>query len=267
MEALGVDPPSSPAPDPGFSAQEHQREHFDNLAVRRDRFSYEALGQQPFQRAVRSLNFEEWAPLVRKGGLALDVGCADGLSTFDLARFDLEVLALDISPEQIRQAADRAQQEGYRNASFMIADANAIPVANGVMDTVLCYGSLHHFPDPGRTVGEVARVLAPGGSYIGVENNTTPLRPIFDALMRLRPIWLEEAGAHAQISAGDLHRWSEGTGLALTTRAIVFLPPHLCNLIGYRASRRLVQLTDWLFGHLPFLRRWGGLISISGRRS
>ena len=150
----------------------------------------------------------------------------------------------------------------------MIADANAIPVKTGVVHTVLCYGSLHHFPDPERTVGEVARVLAPGAAYIGVENNTTPLRPIFDALMRLRPIWLEKAQAsHAQIGAGDLHRWSDGTTLAVNTRAIVFLPPHFCNLIGFRASRRLVQLTDWLFGHIPYLRRWGGLISISGRRS
>ena len=266
MEGLGLSRPATVTPDPGFAAQEHQREHFDDLARREDRFSYEALGHQPFQRAVRSLNFEEWAPLIRRGGLALDVGCGDGISSFDLARYGVEVLALDISPEQIRQAADRAGREGIRNVSFMIGDANALPVADDAVDTVLAYGSLHHFPEPERTVEEIARVLGPGGCYIGVENNTTPLRPIFDALMRLRPIWLEEAGAHAQIGMDDLHRWSDGTDLRLSTRAIVFVPPHLCNLIGYRASRRLVQLIDWLFGRIPFLRRWGGLISIVGRR-
>jgi ubiquinone/menaquinone biosynthesis C-methylase UbiE/uncharacterized protein YbaR (Trm112 family) len=266
LEELGLRPADALASDPDFAAQAHQREHFDDLARREDRFSYRALGQQPFQRAIRELNFEEWAPLIRPGTLVLDIGCADGLSTFDVARFGVDVLAFDISGEAISRAAARAESEGVRNVSFMIADADAIPLRDGVADCVLCYGSLHHMPGPERTVGEAARVLKPGGSYLGVENNTTPLRPVFDALMRLRPIWLEEAGANAQIGADELNRWSAGTGLRLNTRAIVFVPPHLCNWLGYRVARPLLRVTDWLFSRIPLLRRWGGLISITGRR-
>jgi SAM-dependent methyltransferase/uncharacterized protein YbaR (Trm112 family) len=265
LEELGLRAPEEPPPDPDFAAQAHQREHFDDLASREDQFSYKALGLQPFQRAIRGLNFEEWAPLIRPGGLALDIGCADGLSTFDLARFGIDVLGFDISAESIRRAAARAEREGIRNVSFMIADANAIPLADGAVDCVLCYGSLHHVPDPERTIAEAARVLKPGGSYLGVENNTTPLRPVFDALMKLRPIWLEEAGAQAQIGSDELQLWSAGTGLRLDTRAIVFVPPHLCNWLGHKVARPLLQLTDWVFSRIPLLRRWGGLISITGR--
>jgi SAM-dependent methyltransferase len=266
MEQLGLKPPADSAPDPAFEAQADQRDHFDDLAVREDRFSYTALGRQPFQRAIRGLQFEEWGQLIRPGMLVLDIGCGDGLSTFDIASFDVEVIGLDVSGASIRRAGERAQREGRDNVTFMIGDADSLPLADWTIDCVLCYGSLHHVPSPERTLVEAARVLPSGGSYLGVENNTTPLRPVFDALMRLRPIWLEEAGAEAQIGSRELERWTAGTGLALDTRAIVFLPPQLCNLIGYRAARWLLRATDWVFGRIPVLRRWGGLISISGRR-
>jgi ubiquinone/menaquinone biosynthesis C-methylase UbiE/uncharacterized protein YbaR (Trm112 family) len=262
---LGLRAPAAAAPDPDFVPQARQRKHFDDLARRRDRFSYRAFGTQPFQRAVRSLNFEEWASLLDPGALALDIGCADGLSTFDVARFADQVIGFDISSDQLSLAAARAEQERVRNVSFMVADANAIPLMDDGMDCVLCYGTLHHLPNPQRTIEEAARILRKGGCYLGVENNATPLRPLFDLLMRLRPIWLEEAGSRPQVEAAELHRWTDGTGLSLHTRATVFLPPHLCNLLGYRASRRLLRLTDRLFNTIPLTRSWGGLISISGR--
>jgi SAM-dependent methyltransferase len=264
---LDLDPPKPVPAARDFAAQAHQREHFDELGRREDRFSYRALGQQPFQRALRNLSFEEWAPLLSAGFLVLDIGCADGLSTLDIATFGVEALGFDISGELVRRAADRAEREGIRNVSFMVADADAIPVSDGSFDCVLCYGSLHHVPDPARTLAEAARALRDGGCYLGVENHTTPLRPIFDLLMRLRPIWLEEAGASAQIGVEDLERWSSGSGLRLNTRPTVFVPPHLCNWIGERTARWLLRLTDGLFGRIPLLRRWGGLISISGRKS
>jgi ubiquinone/menaquinone biosynthesis C-methylase UbiE len=267
LERFGLRPPTIAPPDPGFTAQAHQREHFDDLALRQDRFSYGALGRQPFQLAIRSLNFEEWARLLRPGTLAIDIGCADGLSTFDIARYGVETVGFDVSPEQLARAQARAQRDGVRNVSFMVADANTIPFDDATVDCVLCYGSLHHVPDPERTIAEIARVLAGGGCYLGLENNTTPLRPVFDALMRLCPIWLEEAGAEAQIGADQLRRWSAGTGLHISTRATVFVPPHVCNWIGYRAAHGLLRLTNWVFSRIPLVRGWGGLITIRGERS
>ncbi len=90
-------------------------------------------------------------------------------------------------------------------------------------------------------------MLKDEGLYLGVENNKTPFRPIFDLLMRLRPIWREEAGAEAQMSSADLRRWASGTSLRMRTRSIVFVPPHLCNRFGVRAAGRLLRWTNAIF--------------------
>jgi ubiquinone/menaquinone biosynthesis C-methylase UbiE/uncharacterized protein YbaR (Trm112 family) len=266
LEPLGVGPPAAEA-DPQFAAQMHQREHFDDLARRQDEFSYRALGQLHFQRALREITFAEWEPRIRPGAVILDIGCADGLSTFDVAGPEVEVLGFDISPELIAQAAARAAEEGLNQVSFFIGDADAIPLGDHTVDCVLCYGSLHHVPDPKRTLAEAARVLTDEGIYLGVENNTTPLRPLFDLLMRLRPIWREEAGAAAQMGVAELRRWSAGTDLQMRARSMVFVPPHLCNRLSVPGARRLLRWTNALFSRLPMLRNWGGLLAIEGRKA
>jgi len=215
---------------------------------------------------VRERTFGDWQSQVEAGSIVLDVGCADGLSTFPLARPGVEVLAFDISRESLVLATAEAAERGLDNVTFFVADADAFPLRDEIVDEVTCFGSLHHVPDPARTVGEIGRVLKPGGVYLGSENNRTPLRPVFDLLMRLRPLWKEEAGAEALIGRADLQRWSADTPLELETRPNVFVPPHLCNVLGLSGARRLLRWTDAVLGRIPGIRRWGGLISIRGRK-
>jgi 2-polyprenyl-3-methyl-5-hydroxy-6-metoxy-1,4-benzoquinol methylase len=196
----------------------------------------------------------------------LDICCADGLSTFQIARPDLEVMGFDVSRESVALATEHARARGLENVSFFVADADAIPIQPERLDCVLCYGSLHHVPDPARTLAEADRVLKPSGLYLGVENHKTPLRPVFDLLMRLRPLWREEAGAEAQIGTEDLDRWTAGSRLRVTTKTNVFVPPHLCNWIGYKATLALLRWTNAVLSRIPGVRRCGGLIEILGRK-
>ncbi len=258
LEALGLRPPPAAAVDADFAAQEKQRRHFDEIAQRSDEFSYRALGELPFQRALRDLVFPGWRALLEPGSVILDIGCADGISTFDLAVPGVAAIGIDVSRELLLQGAARARRQGRTDICFVVADGDSIAVGDGVIDCVLCFGALHHVPDPARTLGEAERVLRDGGIYLGLENNTTPLRPVFDLLMRLRPLWREEAGAEAQIGDAELHDWTIGSRLKLRTRATVFVPPHLCNRIGLAASRRLLKRTDAIAGSSARSQELGG---------
>jgi SAM-dependent methyltransferase len=56
--------------------------------------------------------------------------------------------------------------DGVGNLRFEIGDAEHLPADVGAFTAVLCSNSFHHYPDPGRAVGEMARVLAPGGRLV-----------------------------------------------------------------------------------------------------
>ncbi|HEY3175061.1 MAG TPA: methyltransferase domain-containing protein [Candidatus Polarisedimenticolia bacterium] len=91
-------------------------------------------------------------------GPVLDNGCGTGILLPDLtARCD-SVYAVDLSPDMLAQARERAPGADLREA-----DLESLPFPDGFFRTVICRGSLHHVPSRERAFAEAFRVLAPGG--------------------------------------------------------------------------------------------------------
>lgn len=104
------------------------------------------------------------------GGRALEVGCGRGvgveaiLDDFGANRVD----AFDLDPRMVARARRRLAERGGRVALW-VGDATAIPVADGRYDAVFDFGIVHHVPDWRAALGEVARVLRPGGRLYAEE--------------------------------------------------------------------------------------------------
>jgi ubiquinone/menaquinone biosynthesis C-methylase UbiE len=94
----------------------------------------------------------------------LDVGCGTGAASRSAASVTASVVGIDLSPEMIRQARELAS--GLANVHFEIADSEHLPFDDGAFTAVVCSNSFHHYPDPGRAVREMTRVLAPGGRLV-----------------------------------------------------------------------------------------------------
>lgn len=267
LRSLGLEPFGAAVAPTDVEAQRKQQQHFDWYADN-DTQSYSAYEQMPFWRAVDAAVYGDWRRDMREGKWLLDVGCAQGRSLSQCLDLPLQIVGFDISKRLVCQAA-AAYRKGRHaaRASFLVADASTLPFTAESFDYVLIYGVLHHLPDPARTCREVARVLRPGGSYFGSENNQTIFRAVFDLLQRLNPLWHEEAGAQPLISARELRHWFGGTGVSLQSRTHVFVPPHLVNLLGRRWGARLLSATDWVGSRLPFLRHNGGLVTVVGRKA
>jgi SAM-dependent methyltransferase len=92
------------------------------------------------------------------GRASLEVGCGEGRVARDLAALGHRVTGVDASPTLLGLAA-----EADPNAEFVLADAAALPFADGAFDLVVAYNSLMDVQDMPRAVSEAARVLAPGG--------------------------------------------------------------------------------------------------------
>jgi ubiquinone/menaquinone biosynthesis C-methylase UbiE len=98
------------------------------------------------------------------GARVLDAGCGLGSHAIRLARRGLQVSALDFSPTAVEGARRNAASAGVADrVQVAVGDLLDLPVDTASQAHVICWGVLMHVPEIGRAVGELARVLAPGG--------------------------------------------------------------------------------------------------------
>lgn len=243
-----------------------QRKHFDWYAES-SRQSYEAYQNTPFWKALDELIFARWNPQLQAGAWCLDIGCADGRSTFQMARAGTTLVGFDISRRMIEHAIERARSlDLERFTTFFVADGSRLPIRDKSFDYVIIYGVLHHLPDPRNTCRDTFRVLKNGGLYFGCENNVSVFRGLFDLMMRLRPLWTEEAGPQPLISSAMVRDWLKGLSVDLRFSTRVFVPPHLVNLLGMRLGRAFLTATDRMFSCFPILGNQGGLLVFEARK-
>jgi len=93
------------------------------------------------------------APLLGPGRV-LDLGCGTGHSFHELA--PRETVGVDVSEQALRGQ----QRETH------VADMRRLPFDDGSFGSVISSHSIEHVPDPDAVLGEVVRVLAPGGRAV-----------------------------------------------------------------------------------------------------
>jgi SAM-dependent methyltransferase/uncharacterized protein YbaR (Trm112 family) len=247
--------------------QSIQQTHFDWYA-NNELQTYSAYEKLPFWLAADRQAFDPWRKNIVPGGWLLDVGCAEGRSTFKLMDLGINVVGFDVSKSLVRQAINRYRSGSFNaKATFCVADASHFPFKNSSFDYVLIYGVLHHLPDPAFACKETARVLKLNGKYFGSENNRSVFRAIFDLLQKINPLWQEEAGPEALISSKLISEAFMNTGVEVKSYTSVFLPPHFVNLLTPEQADRLLSITDKIGRAIPIIRNNGGLIVINSIKS
>jgi SAM-dependent methyltransferase len=103
---------------------------------------------------------------VQPGERVLDLACGPGDTTIEAALkagSQGEVLGVDVSPEFIAIARQRAIEAGVRNVRFEVMDACALDLAASYWDVVICHLGITEFADPSAALREIKRVLRPVG--------------------------------------------------------------------------------------------------------
>ena len=94
-------------------------------------------------------------------GRWLDLGCADGGYVSAMIEGGADaVVGVDPNADQIAEARGR----GLRAAEFVVAESEHLPFADAAFDGVLLNEVFEHVGDERATLGEVYRVLKPGGT-------------------------------------------------------------------------------------------------------
>ena len=102
------------------------------------------------------------------GGVLLEIGCGPGVHLFALAAAFSRVIGTDLSPNMIT-AAERIRRTHPCAARIELHAERAerlTSITDDAVDAVLCVGAFEHMPDKPAVLGEVRRVLKPGGRFV-----------------------------------------------------------------------------------------------------
>lgn len=105
---------------------------------------------------------------IRKGDTVIDLGSGAGNDCF-VARHETgaegKVIGIDFTPAMIKKARANAEKMGFNNVEFREGDIDYMPVSDNVADVIVSNCVLNLVPDKQKVIGEIFRVLKPGGHF------------------------------------------------------------------------------------------------------
>jgi ubiquinone/menaquinone biosynthesis C-methylase UbiE len=162
------------------------RRIFDNQAPKYDRT------MARFERLLFG-GTREWACSRAEGDvLEIAVGTARNLDHYPEGT---TLTGVELSPEMAALGRRRAEGIG-REIDIRVGDAEALELPDDSFDTVVCTFSLCTIPDHGAAVGEVHRVLRPGGRFVLAEHVRSPNRLVRAIQRVLDPLADRIGGDH-----------------------------------------------------------------------
>ena len=148
----------------------------DHVEHIRDQFTRQANAYAGTDQAKDDAAHARLAALVGAGSAdrVLDVACGPGFLTLAFAARCAEVVGVDATDALLDIARANATARGVANVRFESGDATELPYADESFDVAICRAAFHHFPNPGRVLGEMRRVVRAGGTVAVADVVTSP---------------------------------------------------------------------------------------------
>ena len=197
------------------------RDYFNDVAGRWDEMRKQFFGEGVRRAAMR-------AAAVGPGMVVADVGVGTGFLAEAALEAGASVIGIDISEAMLAQAPDKFAARPFQARQ---GDTDALPLGDREVDAVVANMVLHHAPDPGAAIREMARALKPGGTLVVTDADThthewlrTEQHDRWLGFPRADVAsWFLDAGL-ADVTVGDTHELCCPTSTCGTTAAIsIFL--------------------------------------------
>jgi len=105
---------------------------------------------------------------IHEGEAILDIGCGAGVDSIIAARLvgpSGSVTGIDLVPEMLARASENVRLAGLDNVTFEESPAEQLPFPDNRFDMVISNGVFNLVVDKVKALGEVFRVLKPGGRF------------------------------------------------------------------------------------------------------
>jgi len=157
QENWGKDPCGAEYADPEY--EKYSKEYFDDLE--RTRYS------------IQHWQLSEFESFDIEGKEVLEIGFGQGTDHLMMARSGGIMHGIDLTEESKTITENRFSLYGYKSR-LLTGDAEELPYKENTFDFVYSFGVLHHTPHIAKAIGEIHRVLKPGGKcYIAVYNKNS----------------------------------------------------------------------------------------------
>ncbi len=146
-------------------SQQVSREGIENDEVVQ---AYNRISKWPQFRLLRRMITGEIGRY-RPDGIMVDAGCGPGYLVATMAKSfpHLHIIGVDIAKEMVELATGNISTLGLGEwVEFRRGDVQKLPFEDNSVDFVVSTLSLHHWSEPKQAIGEIHRVLKPGGQFL-----------------------------------------------------------------------------------------------------
>ena len=106
---------------------------------------------------------------INPNDVIMDFGCGPGYYTIELAKKAKRVMAVDLSPEMLKKAQNKAEKAGVKNIQFLQSNGTNIQLEDSSVDMILLVTVYHEVGESEAVLKEFNRILKPEGKLIIVE--------------------------------------------------------------------------------------------------
>lgn len=152
-----------------LSRRQDPGEFFADAADNWDAIRHELYGNTFTHHAMLGLIPTHWT--------VADLGCGSAALARELAPYVQKIIGVDNSPAMLEAGKQRIA--GLTNIDLLHGELTDLPIEDATLDATLCVIVLSYIEDTARAIGEMARVLKPGGRAVIVDllaHNRDPFR-------------------------------------------------------------------------------------------
>lgn len=172
--------------------------------------------------ASKPINYQREKIVPLAEGTVLDVGIGSGLNIPYYNKSKIKYLyGLDPSIELLNLAKPLAKKNELE-IEFLECGAEAIPLPNDSIDTVVITYTLCTIPDTQLSTEEIMRVLKPNGKLLFCEHGLAPDVNVVKWQKRINPIWNKIAGG-CNLNR-DIPKLIKSSGFKILNMEEMYLP-------------------------------------------
>ncbi|MER2599407.1 MAG: methyltransferase domain-containing protein [Caldilineales bacterium] len=181
----------------------------------------------------------------------LDVATGTGHAALAFAPHVREVIGIDLTPAMLAEATRLAATRGQDNVQFVVADIHELPFDDETFDDeqfdlVICRRAAHHFSHIRDALGEMARMLKPGGLLL-IDDRSVPENDFVDSVMN-RLDWLHDESHVREYRPSQWQAMVEAAGCQVVLMEPFTLHRPLSSFTGGVSAANVAQIHTMLAG-------------------